>query len=122
VTPSLPHPDRAVNELEPAVDPRKGASTRRGGTTDPMTALDELVDHLVRITDLDRRQAARVVVEVLTFFDESTEAFVRRRHRELQRSGLANPAIFDRIAEELTWWRVAAPALTQRQIRRIVYG
>jgi len=47
---------------------------------------------------------------------------VRRRHRELQATGLANLAIFDRIADELASRPVAAPPLSPRQIRRIVYG
>jgi hypothetical protein len=65
--------------------------------------------------------ARRVVDDVVAYFSESTEAVVRRRHRQLQASGLANPAIFDRIAAELAARPVAA-LLTHRQIRRIVYG
>jgi hypothetical protein len=47
---------------------------------------------------------------------------VRRRHRELQASGLANAAIFDCIAAELAARPVAAPTLSARQLRRVVYG
>jgi hypothetical protein len=35
---------------------------------------------------------------------------------------MPNPRIFDRIAAELAERPVAAPTLTPRQIRRIVYG
>ena len=86
------------------------------------TGLDDLLDHLVRITPMGRNEALRVVGEVLAYFDEPVEKYVRRRHGELQKAGLANPAIFHQIATELTWWRVAAPALSARQIRRIIYG
>ena len=91
----------------------------------PMTAaspIDDLLDHLVRTTALSRDQAIRIVAEVLTYFDESLETFVRRRHRELQAEGLANAAIYKRIRNDLKFWRIAAPETSERQIRRIVYG
>jgi hypothetical protein len=86
------------------------------------TEFDELLDHLERSGALARGEAARIVADVLAYFSESADAFVRRRHRELQRSGLENRATFARIAEELARRRVAPPALSERQIRRIVYG
>jgi hypothetical protein len=84
--------------------------------------LDELVAHLWRTTPLGPQEAARVVAEVVAFFSETAEAFVRRRHRELHSGGLTNPAIFGRVSRELLERRVAAPPLTDRQLRRIVYG
>jgi hypothetical protein len=81
-----------------------------------------LVDHVVRTTHLPAGVARRVVDDVVAYFAEPVEAVVRRRHRELQAAGLANPAIYDRIAAELAVRPVAAPSLTARQIRRIVYG
>jgi hypothetical protein len=84
--------------------------------------IDDLLDHLVRSTALSRDQAMRVVAEVITYFDEPIETFVRRRHRELQTEGLANAAIYQRIRNDLKFWRVAAPETSERQIRRIIYG
>ncbi|MFF3244957.1 hypothetical protein ACFYWY_14780 [Streptomyces sp. NPDC002870] len=83
---------------------------------------DDLIDHLVRSTALQRGEAARVVLDVLAYFDEKTDEFVRRRHRELQSGGLANTEIFERIAAELPHRAVAPPELSLRQMRRIVYG
>jgi hypothetical protein len=88
----------------------------------PPDDLRDLVDHVVRTTHLPAGVARRVVDDVVAWFSETTEAVVRRRHRELQAAGLANPAIFDRIEAEMTARPVAAPPLTHRQIRRIVYG
>ncbi|MFC7221345.1 hypothetical protein ACFQLX_24740 [Streptomyces polyrhachis] len=82
----------------------------------------ELIDHLVRSAPLQRGEAARVVQDVLAYFDETAEQFVRRRHRELQGQGLVNAVIFERIAEELARRVVAPPELSQRQLRRLVYG
>ncbi|MFI9832089.1 MAG: hypothetical protein HOV73_14180 [Streptomyces sp.] len=83
---------------------------------------DDLVDHLTRTTPLQRGEALRVVQDVLAYFDETTEVYVRRRHRELQAQGLVNAEIFDRIEADLKYRAVAPPELTLRQLRRIVYG
>ncbi|RBM11916.1 hypothetical protein [Streptomyces sp. PT12] len=86
------------------------------------TPHDDLVDHLVRSTPLARGEAARVIMDVLAYFDETAEEFVRRRHRELRSQGLVNATIFQRIADELPHRAVAPPELSLRQLRRIVYG
>lgn len=86
------------------------------------TDLEDLVDHLARTTRLERREAEKLIDEVLSFLAEQPEMFVRRRHLELQRQGLANEAIFTRLERELARRRFAAPAYTRRQLRRIVYG
>jgi hypothetical protein len=83
---------------------------------------DELVDHLTRSTPLSRGEALRVIQDVLAFFDETTQDFVRRRHRELQAQGLVNTEIFERIEADLKYRAVAPPELTLRQLRRMVYG
>ncbi|MFH8606506.1 hypothetical protein ACH4D5_03310 [Streptomyces sp. NPDC018029] len=83
---------------------------------------DDLVDHLTRSTPLQRGEALRVIQDVLAYFDETTEQFVRRRHRELQGQGLLNAAIFEQISADLAYRAVAPPELTLRQLRRIVYG
>jgi hypothetical protein len=83
---------------------------------------DELVDHLTRSTPLSRGEALRVIQDVLAYFDETTEDYVRRRHRELQTRGLVNSAIFEQIGADLKYRAVAPPELTLRQLRRIVYG
>jgi polyhydroxyalkanoate synthesis regulator phasin len=83
---------------------------------------DELVDQLTRSTPLNRGEALRVIQDVLAYFDETTEEFVRRRHRELQAQGMVNTTIFERIEAELKYRAVAPPELSLRQLRRIVYG
>ncbi|MEU7056221.1 hypothetical protein [Streptomyces sp. NPDC046197] len=83
---------------------------------------DELLDHLARSTSLTRGEALRVIQDVLAYFDETTEEYVRRRHRELQAQGLVNATIFERIEADLKYRAVAPPELSLRQLRRIVYG
>ena len=72
---------------------------------------DDLVDHLTRSTPLNRGEALRVIQDVLAYFDETTEQFVRRRHRELQAQGLVNATIFVRIESDLKYRAVAPPEL-----------
>ena len=60
--------------------------------------------------------------EFLSYFSESIEEFVARRHRELQCRGLRNDAIFARIAAELRTPGSPPPPLTERQFRRLIYG
>jgi hypothetical protein len=84
--------------------------------------LDALLDHLQRSTPLRRDEARRVVEDVLAAYGEDVEGFVRRRHRELKRAGLRNPEAFTRIGDELQERRVAPPKLTERQVRRVIYG
>ncbi len=87
-----------------------------------MDDLEELFDHLASTTRLDRKEAVRVVDEVFSFLSETPEAYVVRRHTELQSVPLTNPVIFECIARELEERRFCASPLTLRQIRRIIYG
>jgi hypothetical protein len=83
--------------------------------------LNPLLEHLER-SGVSRDQAARLVADVLAYFSETTEEFVRRRHRELQHDGVANAQSLAVIARELVARRVAGPILSERQIRRVIYG
>jgi hypothetical protein len=81
-----------------------------------------LVDRVAASTGLAPGEAARVVEDVVAYYAEPVEEFVRRRHQHLKTFGAKNPEIFARIAEELADRVVAAPELSERQLRRIVYG
>ena len=87
-----------------------------------LAELQELIAYLTRTTRLSPAEATRVVNEVLSFLAETPEGFVRRRHHALQAEGLPNSVIFARLASELGQWRFRAASLSERQIRRIIYG
>lgn len=87
----------------------------------PAPAFDELRTHLARTTPLSPTEADRVIAEVLAYFGEDVPTFVRRRHAELQARGVRNDESFARIAQELGTRRFKPPALSLRQLRRIVY-
>ena len=89
----------------------------------PVVTVDsELIERIAMSTGLSPAEAARVVDDVVAFHAEPVEELVRRRHAQLKTKGEKNPEIFVRIAEELAARVVAAPLLTERQLRRIVYG
>lgn len=81
-----------------------------------------LVDHLARTTGLAEAEARRVVEDVLDFYAEPVEDYVRRRHAHLQAYGARNPDIFAQITQELRDRLVLPQQLSLRQLRRIVYG
>lgn len=83
---------------------------------------DDLLRHVVRTSGLPPAIARRVVSDVMGYFVETTEEYVRRRHAELRAGQVPNARIWQVIGEELVARPVAAPALSERQLRRIVYG
>ena len=82
----------------------------------------DLVSRIATSTGLRPAEAVRVIADVVAYYAETTEDYVRRRHDELQTYGMKNPKIFAQIKDELAERVVAAPALSERQLRRIVYG
>jgi hypothetical protein len=81
----------------------------------------DLVRYLAASTGLPQPTVVRVVADVVTYFSETAEGFVRRRHAELQARQYKNDEIWPLIAAELGQRRFAAPVLSERQLRRIVY-
>ena len=82
----------------------------------------DLIDRVAATAGLTPAEAARVIEDVLAWYREPVEDYVRRRHAHHQLYGRRNPEIFALIADELAGRLVAAPSLTERQLRRIVYG
>jgi hypothetical protein len=82
----------------------------------------DLVRHVTLSTGLTPAEATRVVEDVLAFHRETVEDYVRRRHTELKTYGAKNAEIFSALSAELAGRLVAAPELSERQLRRIVYG
>ncbi len=87
-----------------------------------MPADPRLVARIADSSGLSTGEAARVIEDVLAFHAEPVEAYVRRRHGELKTYGARNEQIFRQLAAELPGRLVAAPELTERQLRRLVYG
>ena len=82
----------------------------------------ELVRHVAVSGGLPAGEATRLIADVVAYYAEPTEDFVRRRHARLKASGMRNPEIFAQVRSELAARVVAPPDLSERQLRRIVYG
>jgi hypothetical protein len=87
----------------------------------PSTESD-LIRHVTASTGLPQATAARVVADVVAYFGETVDEFVRRRHHEMRLRQVKNDQIWSAIAEEMRLRRFGAPVLSHRQLRRIVYG
>lgn len=81
----------------------------------------DLARYLAASTGLPQPTAVRVIADVATYFNETVEEFVRRRHADLRQRQYKNDEIWPLIAAELGQRRFAAPRLSDRQLRRIVY-
>lgn len=82
----------------------------------------DLIERVASSTGLTPPEAARVVEDILAWYREPLGDYVRRRHAYHRLFGRRNPEIFALIADELADRLVAAPPVSQRQLRRIIYG
>lgn len=82
----------------------------------------DLIDHLCRNSQLNAREAEHLVAEVVAYYSQTPDEFLRARHQELQSQGFGNTAIFSMLQLELNTRRFGAKPLTTRQIRRAIYG
>lgn len=80
-----------------------------------------LVRHVQETSGLDAADAQRLIEDVVAFHHEPVEQWVRRRHAELKAHGDKNAEIYPRLRAELAGHVVAAPDLSERQLRRIIY-
>ncbi len=87
-----------------------------------MAGREDLLLHLSAVTGLDAGTLQKIVQEIHHWFEEDREAWLRRRHRELQHQGLKNREIYPRLLEEARATLVRPGPLSLRQIRRVLYG
>jgi hypothetical protein len=87
--------------------------------TDP---IEDAIQRLQALCGLPRTLAARAVSEVADAFMLTPEEYVTHRHAELQARGLDNTGIFRVLRTELAELRFKAPSLSDRQLRRRIYG
>ena len=83
---------------------------------------NDLIDHLCRHSPLTASQARQLVAEVNHYYRETVAEYVCRRHQELQHQGLNNSDIFSTVMTEIPNRRFAQNTLSERQIRRLIYG
>lgn len=93
------------------------------GSIDGIVELEhaELLRHLGRSTGLPATLLSKLISEMLAYFQESVDEFVQRRHRELRGRGVRNAQIWPLLLSEIEQRRFATQ-LSERQLRRLVYG
>jgi hypothetical protein len=82
----------------------------------------ELVERIAASTDLSPQEAKRVIEDVLAWYREPLVDYVQRRHHQLRAHGSRNVEIYRTIGAELVTRLFAAPELSERQLRRMIYG
>jgi hypothetical protein len=83
---------------------------------------DDIVQRVANSLGITESEARRVVGDIVSYYHEPLETYVQRRHEECRKGGLPNAEAYALIAAEAANRVVAAPALTERQVRRIIYG
>ena len=82
----------------------------------------DLVRHVARSTGLDEATASRVVADVMAYFAQTVEEYVVQRHEYLKSRNRRNDDIWPLIMDELKTRRFTADGLSERKLRRMVYG
>ncbi len=84
--------------------------------------LDEFRRHITSNYGIAESDFERLHEEFLSYFGRTLEEYVLQRHAELQMAGKKNPEIYRLIKEEATARRFGVTGLSERMIRRIIYG
>jgi len=79
-------------------------------------------NHLLNSYPVSEDLLDHILEDLGDYFAMDVKEFIGVRHQQLQKEGLLNSDIYNRIREELGTKRFAAPVLSVRQIRRIIYG
>ncbi len=87
-----------------------------------MKVQEDLVQHLCSVTGLEPAVTAKILEEIHHWYTEGVPAWVQRRHRELRRQGLRNREIYPQLRREAEAVLVRPGPLSERQIRRMIYG
>ena len=85
--------------------------------------LDETwVRHVAQTYSLDEALVRRLGEEFLALTEPTVREYVVRSHLRYQAKGMRNDEIFRRLREEVACRRFRAETLSERQIRRLIYG
>jgi hypothetical protein len=82
----------------------------------------DLIRHLRTLTGLEAGVLEKILNEVKSWYAEDLDAWILRRHRELQSQKLRNLEIYKTIREEAAGMLIRPARLSERQIRRVIYG
>jgi hypothetical protein len=78
--------------------------------------------HVVETYNVSDRDFERLYEEFLEHFGFDLEDFIRHRHFELRTEGKRNESIYGILIGEAARRRFPAQGLTERRVRRMIYG
>lgn len=81
-----------------------------------------LRDYIRRTYALPDGQIEQLWQDIVAALSEEPADYIRRRHRELRDLGLQNAEILPKLVQEVPKHLFRGPALSERQIRRIIHG
>lgn len=87
-----------------------------------MKADKELIERIASSTGLEPQETVRVIDDVVAWHHQTLEDYLARRHASLRQKGLRNVQIYPLLRAEVAERVFAAPPLTERQVRRSIYG
>ncbi len=83
---------------------------------------EALIAHLHDVTGLDSSVLAKILSEVKSWYPLDLRSWIMLRHKELRAQKMRNRDIYAQIREELARILVHPSPLSERQIRRMIYG
>ena len=83
---------------------------------------DDFKNHIVSSFNISESDFDMLLEEFNNYYRDTQEEFIRHRHFQLKKMGYKNDAIYRRILDEIKARRFSAGTMTERQIRRIIYG
>lgn len=87
-----------------------------------ITLDEQFKNYLLSSYPVDESLLSHLVEDLGDYFSTEVKDFISQSHQELQKEGLKNDEIYLQIHKQLKERRFAAPELSLRQIRRIIYG
>ncbi len=87
-----------------------------------MITKEEFKDYIVSAYSISENDFERLMDEVNHFYDYEFQSYIQSRHLKLKENGLNNQEIYQILQKEIKEQRFRAPTLSERQIRRIIYG
>ena len=82
----------------------------------------KIKNHIARNYGIEPEQAERLLEELPQLFPLTASEYICQRHLALQQLGFKNSEIYRKIGTELEGMVFSAGSMSERQIRRIIYG
>ena len=83
---------------------------------------EEFKDYITSNYSLTEDDFERLLEDFNYYYNLDIKSFIRTRHMLLKSDGYKNPEIYQMLSEEIKSRRFCGERISERQIRRIIYG